>query len=350
MPGLAPTASTADLSGRVSGAVFAAIRRHLEKTQDDFAELLGVSLATIQAWEQGRKPLVNASFTRLRQLRWALSAAGANEALLHLWEKALDADVMLAGFAVEDPGTHPLAMVVPDRLLTSLLAWPLSGEPPRELGVVSASLVIPAGERDDVAFQLRAVVEHADLDDPRSAMLRRQVKYLVAANPGSLDWVAEQDRIDTRLAKDLRDWTPDWPVARSAAVAASHRGELDPLARFIQEGLSNDAQIAANLNYWAYWVGEHSSTWDADNTMTTSTGWSGEKLLASLTDGIQSAPYRNLSAHTLWALLRTRRHLAVPPRSRHRIARAVERAMDDGQLDEQARERLNQVRYLVGSE
>jgi DNA-binding XRE family transcriptional regulator len=68
------------LGGRVGGAVLAAIRTQISATQEELAERTGVSPTTVQAWERGRKPLVNMPFARLRNLRRDLEAAGAPQA------------------------------------------------------------------------------------------------------------------------------------------------------------------------------------------------------------------------------------------------------------------------------
>jgi DNA-binding transcriptional regulator YiaG len=52
-------------------------------TQEDLARCLEVSPTTVQAWEKGRKPLVNAPFARLQNLRRELRAADADPGLLH---------------------------------------------------------------------------------------------------------------------------------------------------------------------------------------------------------------------------------------------------------------------------
>jgi hypothetical protein len=63
--------------------------------------------------------------------------------------------------------------------------------------------------------------------------------------------------------------------------------------------------VSANLNYWAYWAGEGPATWHADSAMTRPAAgtWDDTLLLATPLRGIVHAPYRDLRAHTLWALL-----------------------------------------------
>jgi transcriptional regulator with XRE-family HTH domain len=341
------------LAGRVGGAVMAAIRRRIPMTQEDLAARLGVSLTTVQAWEKGRKPLVNAPFARLHDLRRELRAVGADPGLLWLWDKALPVDVMLAALEISEPDRHPLALVVPDRTTTELLAWPLSGQPPRQLADADAVLAVGRGELDAVTASLREVAERANGDGEQPSMLRRQAKFLLAKasneDPVARQWAADAELRDLRSPGSLDEWTPRWPVARSAAFAAAQAGDLDPIHRFIDRGLANDHLVSANLNYWAYWVGEHSAPWNGDSAMTGDEEWSGTRLLGTLLNGIVNEPYRDMSAHTLWALLLFRRQLADSPRWQPPIRTAVTQALDAGILADSARQRLEQVDYLVRS-
>jgi hypothetical protein len=181
-------------------------------------------------------------------------------------------------------------------------------------------------------------------------MMRRQVKFLVAENPASTDWVRVQVAADVRSHTDLRTWSPQWAVTRSQAVSTTHTGDLDPLRRFIDQGLADDAAVEANLNYWAYWVGEHTAPWTEDADMIRpSVDWSGERLLDSLVDGVVDAPYRELCVHALWALLRRRSHLMRRHQAAGRITAAADLALSTAELDADARRRLEQVRYLAES-
>ena len=109
--------------------------------------------------------------------------------------------------------------------------------------------------------------------------------------------------------------------------------------------------MRANLNYWAYWVGEYPAPWNGDSAMT-GTGdeeWGGTRLLGTLLHGIVNEPYRDMSAHSLWALLLFQRQLAASPRWQPQIRAAVSRALDARILTDSARQRLEQVDYLVRS-
>jgi transcriptional regulator with XRE-family HTH domain len=341
------------LAGRVGGAVLAVTRKQIQLTQEDLAERLRVSPTTVQAWERGRKPLVNMPFTRLHDLRRELDAAGADPGLLSLWGKALETDVTLAALETTDLERHPLARVVPDRTATELLAWPLSGQPPRQLAKANASLAVGRGELATVTAALREVADRAGGDGERPAMLRRQVTYLLAnANdPTARQWAADAELSDLRSPGDLRSWTPGWPAARSAAHVAAAAGDLDPLHRFIDQGLSDDRLIRANLNYWAYYSGEYNTPWSGDSAMTRPGDgtWTGTRLLGTLLDGIVRAPYRDLCAHSLWALLLHQRQLTASPDRRSQIRSAVSQALEAGGLAPSARHCLEQVDYLVRS-
>jgi transcriptional regulator with XRE-family HTH domain len=326
------------LTGRVGGAVLAAMRAQIPMTQEELAERLRVSLSTVQAWERGRKPLVNVPYARLQSLRRELDAAGASPDLLALWDKALGADVVLAALDTPDPERHPLALVVPDRTATELLAWPLSGQLPRQLAKTAA---------------LSQAADRAGGDGEQPGMLRRQVKYLLAQadDPAARQWAADAELSDLRAPGNLRQWTPGWAVARSAAHTAAAAGDLDPIHRFIDRGLTDDRLINANLNYWAYWAGEYPAPWHGDSAMTRpgDDEWNGTRLLGTLLRGIVHAPYRDLCALSLWALLLRRRHLAASPQRRTQIESAVSQALQAGGLVPSARQCLEQVDYLVRS-
>lgn len=341
------------LGGRVGGAVLAAIRTEMNATQEELAERVGVSAATVQAWERGRKPLVNMPFARLRNLRGDLEAAGAAPGLLALWDRALDADVILAGLGTTGPGRHPLALTVPDRAMTGLLAWPLSGQPPRQLAGTRADLAAGRAEIAAVTAALREAADRAGGDGERPAMLRRQARFLLAQadDPAVRQWAASTQARDLRAPGDLRTWTPRWAAARSAAHVAATAGDLDPLHRFIDQGLSDDRLVSANLNYWAYWSGEGPATWNADSAMTrpAASTWNGTLLLGTLLRGIVHAPYRDLCAHTLWALLLLRRPHLTSPRQLPAIKTAVSHALQAEALAPSACQRLEQVSYLTRS-
>jgi transcriptional regulator with XRE-family HTH domain len=345
------TGCEAGVSGRVAGAVLRAVRSQVGLTQADLAERLDAGLTTVQGWETGRRPLVNVRYGELQRIRRTLQAAGARPSLLRVWDQALTADSILEWMDTRDPQAHPLAWVVPDRTLTELLAWPISGSTPRELVGLQAQLHVESAVRDHLATHLRDVSDQVFIDGITGAMLRRQAKYLVAKHRASGEWVKDALRRDACWRVDLSTWSPAWPVARSNAVSAALAGDLDPLLRFTREGLASEQNIHANLTYWAYWVGEINVQWGADADMVTagSYPWSGEMLAGSLVKGLVGAPYRELCAHTLWSLLMQKRRLIANASVRGAVSEAVEVALSTtGVVSELARNRLDQVRYLLG--
>jgi hypothetical protein len=122
--------------------------------------------------------------------------------------------------------------------LAALLAWPLSGQPPRQLAGTRAELSAGRGEIAAVTAALREAADRAGGDGERPAMLRRQARFVLAQadNPAARQWAASAEARDLRAPGDLRRWTPRWAAARSAAHVAATAGDLDPLHRFIDQG------------------------------------------------------------------------------------------------------------------
>jgi hypothetical protein len=178
--------------------------------------------------------------------------------------------------------------------MIGLLAWPLSGQPPRQLASTRADLAAGHAEITAVTAALREADDRAGGDQERPAMLRRRARFLLvqADDPAARQWAASTQACDLRAPGDLRQWTPRWAAARSAAHVATTAGNLDPLHRFINQGLTDDRLISANLNYWAYWADESPATWNTDSAMTRSAAstWDGTLLLGTLLRGIVHAP------------------------------------------------------------
>jgi len=72
-------------------------------------------------------------------------------------------------------------------------------------------------------------------------------------------------------------------------------------------------------------------------------------MLGTLLRGIVHAPYRDLCAHTLWALLLLRRPQLISPQQLPAIKAAVSQALAAGDLAPSAHQRLEQVSYLTRS-
>jgi hypothetical protein len=115
--------------------------------------------------------------------------------------------------------------------------------------------------------------------------VRRQVAYLASFDraPDTAGWPAAL-RSTVARADPGRRFSPGWAEARSIAVALGRQGDTDTLSRFVQIGRQDDTWETANLNYWAYWVGETRGIERDDTFMGAGLGhWRGLTLLAHLT-------------------------------------------------------------------
>lgn len=332
------TRGTSPASGLLAGAMLRCVREHSSQSREGLAERLTVSADTLQSWETGRRPLVNLSHVNLAATRRKLNKAGADAALLEVWDQALIADSLVEGFC-SDPAEHSLAQVVPTRTVSELLAWLLSGQTPRQLNGYAPPLHVPNGVRRDLAEDLRRTADAAPATEG-GAMLRRQVLYFTATETTPM--------VGTSVRSQ---WTPHWAVARSAAVSAAIAGDHEPMARFVETGLTSDEGMAANLRYWAYWVGEIPGQWVADSDMLTDDyPYSGQVLTASLASSLVEAPYRELCAHSMWALLKQRPYLVGHKELRSKTALATQATRDDALFSPLARRRLDQVAYRMGAD
>ncbi|MFJ5984410.1 hypothetical protein [Lentzea sp. NPDC092896] len=343
--------------GIVTGAVLRLIRKLvLDVTQRQLADELGVSIDIVAAWEVGRRPLTNTRAGDFYLHRRTMLRMGADQERLALLDQAVEVDVILA--EITEPTTptvlHPLATSVPDRTITELLAWLLTGRPPRQLwepGSPTTPLLTFA-EQEELALHLRAAADQAP-NSEAGAMLRRQTHYLLTHHSGSRDWLHDAAAHERRGRSDLTLWTPDWSLQRSHAVTSSIQGDPTALIRFIEQGLNSDQGIAANLTYWAYWTGELRNGWISDSQMisTSLDAWSGEQLLDSLTDSLADSPYQDLCAHSLWALIQAKPHLirASATRRAHLITTLDMVLSTRDALTATTRDRLGQVAFFARS-
>lgn len=358
-PQRGPTSSTPDPEGAVSGAILALIRTQIGLSQDAAAELLHVDRNTIKSWETGRRPLARVSVSTLRGITRTLARHGADPDLLDQLHDAIDVDLVIGQILTDHtaPGDHPFAATVHNRAWHDLLAWAVTGTTPAALrrlngGIPRPRLAVP--DRARLFDSLRTTAERAG-DDPAATLLRRQTYFVTAWDhtPAAKDWLHRMERAELRRVRRGDDWTPGWVAARSIAVARAFQGDPDHLRTFIRDHLGTDRQEAANLNYWAYWCGEHARTAISDDFMARPDlgDWRGTALLRHLTAGLDPAtPYVELTAHTIWALLARRPWLVDDDATlaadlRQRIARLL--ATDH--LSGQARRELEQLAYATAS-
>ncbi|SFD55979.1 helix-turn-helix domain-containing protein [Streptomyces aidingensis] len=350
--------------GTITGYVLRLARESIPATQSGLAERLGVDLATVQGWESGRRPLMNMKAGALLDLRRRLPAIGADPALVHLMDAAMDADRVITSTLDPpgaSPGDHPLAVWVHTRATAHMIAWALNGTPPRTLptlpsqrrrGAVPPGPVLTAAEKNAFFSNLRETTEAAHRAGDSAALLRRQALYLASYDrgPGGSAWTIHTLH-GHRGVLSLRGWSPHWPEARSTATALARQGDPQPLIDFIDRALvDDDAGEAANLNYWAYWLGAVPAPQADDRFMPDRDPvWDPITLLRLLVAGLHEAPgYIDLYVHSLWALLHAHSWLpqAVPSLVGELDLR-VQRLLDGGRISARSRRELGAVHYRL---
>jgi len=212
-------------------------------------------------------------------------------------------------------------------------------------------------ERTRFFHHLRMTAEQSltdrGLNEAHGTLLRRNVYYSLSWNPSgeATAWLRELEQCEERrLGGRLETWSPSWAATRSLVVAHARRGDQEPLRRFIRSALSSDACQAANLNYWAYWIGETAETHSSDEFMAGDLGpWPGTALLRRFAANlVATEPLADLYAHSLWALLERRgRLLEDDPQLAGTLAGKVEALLAEGDLSAQSRSELEQVHYGV---
>ncbi|MGV2919357.1 helix-turn-helix domain-containing protein [Streptomyces alfalfae] len=304
-------------AGVVTGFVLRLIRESVPTTQAALAEALGVDVDTLQGWESGRRPLANMRAGALLDLRRRLPALGAEAALVQWLDAAMDADRIIASGLDDVGGPHPLAVWVHPRETAHMLAWALNGTVPPALagrlprprrGPVAVAPQLASAERTAFFDHLRCTTERAAEQGGAGALLHRQALYLASYDraPDAAAWTAHSlHRRRDVLAR--RGWSPHWPEARSTATALARLGDPQPLLDFIDRALADDDTAeAANLNYWALWLGALPVPQPDDAFMRDRelSAWDPVTLLRGLAHGLHVAPgYADLYVHSLWALL-----------------------------------------------
>jgi hypothetical protein len=94
-----------------------------------------------------------------------------------------------------------------------------------------------------------------------------------------------------------------WITVRSSALALAWQGDDEPLRRFVAGFAESDAFNQANLNYWAYWVGDIPDPQPNDGFMFSDMhAWSGVRVMEHLLDRL----------HVRHAPLNIRRRSCLP--------------------------------------
>lgn len=347
--------------GLVVGYALKIARESAGYSQERFAELVRVSADTVAGWENGRRPLSAVQAGQFVLIKATLIRVGAAPALVRLLDVAIEADQLLdharTMLGTHERGDfHPLGAYVHRREVIELVAWPLSGRIPRTLptapagrrrGPVATGPEISAAERGSVFDHLRRVAELSH--GPDDLLLRRQALYLQSYDrrPDARAWMAEQYR---RLPSQRSGWSEQWPAARTLAASLVRYGDPGTLIDFADYGLADEAGHTANLNYWAYWVGEMATIERDDSFMPVQLGpWRGDKILRHLASRLDAEEgVADLGIHTLRTLLAAKPRLLDEDRDETaELGKTVERLLDAGKMSKSARQALAEIHYAL---
>ena len=176
---------------------------------------------------------------------------------------------------------------------------------------------------------------------------------LASIDHDSGEWLSQMGNVTAKSLRDSTAWSPAWVACRSLAIARTTTDDPEPLRWFIRQYIHSDILEAANLNYWAYWVGGEDGNHEAlsDRFMADELGsWHGRALLRHLISALDpGSTHVELSVHSLWALLDQRPHLLEPgiaAQLGERSARLLDDT-DSSTLASPARREIDQLHYAA---
>ncbi|GAA3633774.1 hypothetical protein GCM10022223_60130 [Kineosporia mesophila] len=277
-------------------------------------------------------------------------------------DDAAEADLILQEIAAGDGVADELLLgsVVLRRRVVELVDWSIGGQHPTGLPTLLASrcpgvqrpLADPT-ELDEHAHGTQTLVERAAgrIDDA-SVLLHRQAIFLAGPQAGLEPTSLLTPRSVKYLVGD-HPWTPYWSDARTVSIARALAGDAEPLGDFLCHGLMGGVHELANLNYWAYYVGEERHPQISDTfQLRTDLAWRGSHLLAHLTRRIHvSHSLLPLNVHTAWSLLGFRRGLIHDdPRVARDLMERCEVLLGHDEIPAQVRIEATSMLYAIRSE
>jgi transcriptional regulator with XRE-family HTH domain len=311
--------------GVIAGYVLKVARESVGLTQPALAAALDVDNGTVQSWETGRRSLAATSVRDFVRLRLRLLHLGVAQSIIGAIDDALSADhilgALLHGDDDADPADHPLAAWLLPRAVSTMLSWPLIGRPPAHLGPaerqrrrgpVPDAPALSAVERARFFANLRTAADRLRgsrlADHDRRALFAHQAYYRAAwdTTPASTEWLRATYAQHTTASGSLQRWSADWLGARALVLGLSFHGDPEPLRYFVRQGFQSDQTEIANLNYWAYWVGELGERQHSHHFLPRPDvieRWSGGRLTAHLIGKLANGPDAELNVHTLARLL-----------------------------------------------
>ncbi|WP_344163871.1 helix-turn-helix transcriptional regulator [Kribbella yunnanensis] len=349
--------------GVVSGFVLKMIRGSVTLTQADLAERLCVDISTVQGWETGKRPLTALRAADLLRLKTRLITLGAAPSVVVTLQDAVEADGILsmaisAGDRPVGADMNPLGAAVHRRSLVNMITWPFTGISPLPLRELSqAPGRGPVAKRptlahtDQTRFFDHLLATVGNRDAVCSPVLRRQAMYLLGFDhrPTSTQWLAAEHERAFKVATPTTD-LPGGIAARSATLALARRGDSEPLRHFIKTTLSSEQHAAANLAYWAYWLGEINELYADDTYLIAAADdhtWSGSRVATHLLAHLDNPVHSPININSMWTLVLAKPDLL----KRHHNLRAqtqkrVEQALDAG-FTGQTRDELINLRCAV---
>ncbi|MGH8886907.1 MAG: helix-turn-helix domain-containing protein [Egibacteraceae bacterium] len=347
------------------------LRRAVNLTQDALARQAGYHRVSITQLEKGRqesglKPLTTLPAAEFVRLRIRLIRLGAPPVIVDTLDEALSADMIISeavevGSDLAGQDNHLLASFVHKRDLTNMITWPFTGVVPDRIRFLESlrsnhcrhrvdAFGLDETERARFFDYLLVTAEASTYSD--TILPRRQAIYLLGfdARSESAEWLRSEQRRAWHCAHPGTD-VPTWAAVRSSALTLARFGDRDPVQAFVQHGLANEQQEVANLNYWAYWVGEipHIEPDDVFMVVTDVSSWDGSTLLRHLLNRLEvGSEHADLNIHTLWTLLQARPSLLQIHTTLRSLARErIEQLMDDRELSAQTRQKLPALAYAI---